>query len=143
MKTGIICSEFHKPLVEELYQGATAKLKEHSVRVVVTEWVPGAGEIPQASQWLIEKYQLDGLMTFGVLIQGETTHYESLCRILETGLISLQARYSLPIVFSVLMVENRLQAENRLGGAKGHRGEEAALALVKMLKLKYKIQNSN
>ena len=140
MKTGIICSEFHKPLVEKLYQGATAKLKEYSVEVAVTEWVPGAGEIPQASGWLIEKYSLDGLLALGVLIRGETTHYESLCRILEKGLINLQMRYSLPIVFSVLMVENRLQVENRLGGAKGHRGEAAAQTLVKMLNLKNKIQ---
>ena len=141
MKVVVVCSEFHRDLVEKLYTGARAKLLEHSVEIIAIEWVPGTGEIPQASHWLIEKHKPDGLLACGVIIRGETTHYESLCRILEKGLIYLQRHYSIPVIFSVLMVENRLQAENRLGGLKGHRGEEGALALMKMLKLKDQIKS--
>ena len=136
MKVGIVCSEFHKSLVERLYKGANAVFLKQSVKVDVIKWVPGAGEIPQASNWFITNYKLDGLLGLGVIIRGETSHYESLCRILEQGLINLQTCFSTPVVFSVLMVENHLQAENRLGGSKGHRGEEAALTLIKMIKLK-------
>ena len=133
---GIICSEFHKSLVERLYKGAEAVFLKQSVKIDTVKWVPGAGEIPQASGWLIKNFSLDGLLGLGVIIQGETSHHESLCRILEQGLISLQNRFSIPIVFSVLMVKNHLQAENRLGGSKGHRGEEAALTLTKMIHLR-------
>lgn len=140
-KVGVICSEFHKDLVEALYKGAATTLSEHSVKVAIQEWVPGAGEIPQVSRWLLKKCDLDGLLALGVVIRGETSHHESLCRILEKGLLSLQKECSLPVIFSVLMLENRFQAESRLGGPKGHRGCEAALALVKMLKLRKKIQN--
>lgn len=136
----VVCSEFHTDLVEKLYTGAREKLLEHGVEIIATEWVPGTGEIPQASGWLIEKHKPDGLLACGVIIRGETTHYESLCRILEKGLIYLQRHYSLPVIFSMLMVESHLQAENRLGGEKGHRGKEGALALVKMLKLKVQIK---
>ena len=139
LKVGVVCSEFHKDLVEALCRGAEAKLSEHSVKVAIREWVPGAGEIPQAGRWLLKKRKLDGLLALGVLIRGETSHYESLCRILEIGLLSLQKEFPLPVIFAVLMVENRGQAENRLGGSKGHRGHEAALALLKMIKLKQKI----
>lgn len=138
-RVGIVCSEFNKDLVVQLYEGAKKELLKQSVQIVVTEWAPGAGEIPQAGRWLIEKHKLDGLLACGVLIRGETAHFESLCRILEKGLIYLHTSFSLPVVFSVLMVENRDQAEKRLGGAKGHRGVEAAQVLIKMLDLKRKL----
>ena len=138
-RVGIICSEFNRDLVERLYEGAKKELLEQSIEIALTEWVPGAGEIPQAGKWLIEKHKPDGLLACGVIIRGETTHFESLCRILEKGLAYLQTNFSLPVIFSVLMLENRLQAEDRLGGTKGHRGVEAAQALIKMLKLKQKI----
>ena len=138
---GIVCSEFHKSLVEKLYRGADAVFLKQSVKVDIIKWVPGAGEIPQASNWVIKNFKLDGLLGLGVIIRGETSHYESLCRILEQGLVNLQSRFSIPVVFSVLMVENRLQAENRLGGPKGHRGEEGAFTLIKMIQLRNSLSN--
>ncbi|MCY4512469.1 MAG: 6,7-dimethyl-8-ribityllumazine synthase [Bdellovibrionales bacterium] len=138
-QVGIICSEFNRDLVEKLHEGAKKELLKHSIKIAITEWVPGAGEIPQACKWLIEKQKLDGILTCGAIIRGETCHFESLCRILEKGQFYLQTHFSLPVVFSILMLENRSQAENRLGGNKGHRGTEAAQTLIKMLQLKRKI----
>ena len=138
-QVGIVCSEFNRDLVEKLYEGAKNKLLKQSIDIALTEWVPGAGEIPQACKWLIEKHNLDGVLACGVIIKGETSHFESLCRFLEKGLIYLQTHFSLPIIFSVLMLENREQAESRLGGNKGHRGEEAAQALIQMIQLKRKL----
>ena len=138
-RVGIICSEFNRDLVEKLHEGAKKKLLKHSLDIAVTEWVPGAGEIPLACKWLMEKHKLDGVLACGVIIRGETSHFESLCGILEKGLVYLHTHFPLPVIFSVLMLENRAQAENRLGGDKGHRGVEAAQVLIKMLQLKRKI----
>lgn len=138
-QVGIVCSEFNRDLVEKLHEGAKKELLKSSNEIAVTEWVPGAGEIPQACRWLIERRKLDGILTCGAIIRGETGHFESLCRILERGLIDLQTHFSLPVVFSVLILENRSQAESRLGGNKGHRGIEAAQTLIKMLQLKRKL----
>ena len=138
-RVGIICSEFNRDLVEKLHEGAKKELLKHSLDIAVTEWVPGAGEIPLACKWLMEKHKLDGVLACGVIIHGETAHFESLCRILEQGLLYLQTHFSLSVVFSVLMLESRDQAENRLGGKKGHRGMEAAQTLIKMIQLKGKI----
>ena len=101
------------------------ELLKESVEIAATEHVPGAGEIPQAAGWLLDRknLKLDGLIATGVLIQGETSHYESLCRLLEHGLSRLQRRPSAPpVVFAVLMLKNRLQAESRIrtpGGPPG------------------------
>ena len=138
-QVGIVCSEFNRDLVEKLYEGAKNKLLKQSVNIALTQWVPGAGEIPQACKWLMEKHKLDGVLACGVIIRGETIHFESLCRILEKGLVYLQTHFSLPVIFSILMLESRKQAESRLGGNKGHRGEEAAQALIQMIQLKRKI----
>ena len=137
-RVGIICSEFNRDLVEKLHEGAKKEFLQHSLDIAVTEWVPGAGEIPLACKWLMEKHKLDGILACAVIIRGETPHFESLCRILEQGLIYLQTHFSSPVIFSVLMLEARSQAESRLGGNKGHRGIESAQALIKMIQLKGK-----
>ena len=139
-QVGVVCSEFNKVLVKKLYDGSKKTLLDQSVEIIKTVKVPGAGEIPQAGRWLIETYRPNGLLACGVILRGETAHFDSLCRILDSGLIHLQMRFPLPIVFSVLMVNNRSQAMARLGGSKGHRGTETARALIQMMKLK---QNFN
>ncbi len=133
-KIAIICSQFNKDLVESLYKDASAELM-HSIKKVQLDvyWVPGAGEIPLFTKWIIEQKKYDGLLTLGVIIRGETTHYDSLCRILEKSLWDLQKKYSLPVIFSILTVENRDQALYRI--QKG-RGKEHAKTLSQMIKLK-------
>ena len=103
-RVGIVCSEFNKDLVTKLYEGGMKALLRQSVQIIVTEWVPGVGEIPQASRWLIEKHKLDGLLACGALIRGETLHFESLCRFLEKALLNLQIDFSIPVIFSILML---------------------------------------
>ena len=136
LRVGIICSEFNGTLVKKLFDGAKETFLKQSVEIIKIMKVPGAGEIPQAGKWLLETYQPDGLLACGVILRGETSHFDSLCGILEKGLIYLQMNFPPPTVFSVLMAENRLQAEERLGGAKGHRGRESAKALIQMIQLR-------
>lgn len=140
-KVGIICSEFNKESVEGLYYLAKSELNSLGIKPHVVEWVPGAGEISLASEWLIKKHKLDGLIAFGLVIKGETDHYYFIKEILEKGLVHLQKTFSLPIIFSVLFVGNKTQAEERIQGKKS-RGKEAAQALYKMLELKQKIKKS-
>lgn len=139
VKAALVCSEFHKGLVERLHQGAKKGFSDYPVSAMAPLWVPGSGEIPLAARWLIEKEKPCGLLALGAVIQGETPHFESLRRILDQGLLSLQERFSIPIVFAVLFVESRAQAIDRLGGSKGHRGEQAARALCKMIALKKRL----
>ena len=94
-----------------------------------TEWVVGAMEIPQASRWLLESKEIDGILGLGVVIRGKTTHYESICRVLDRGLVDLQKEFRKPTVFSILTVENSSQAEKRLETPRVQEGAEALIDL--------------
>ncbi len=101
-------------------------------------WVPGAGEIPLAVKWAVENKKARAVLSLGVIIRGETSHYDFLCNLLKNALWDLQKTYSLPIVFSILMVENREQAEDRI---KSNRGAEGMRSLLQMMELEYCIKN--
>lgn len=102
-------------------------------------WLPGAGEIPLAAKWLIESKQAQAILALGVIIRGQTRHYDFLCKFLERALWDLQKTCLLPIIFSVLMVENRQQAEERI---KKKRGAEGMKSLLQMMELNYFIKQS-
>ena len=132
-KIGLVHAEFNLDFVTKLYKGALEELQEQGHQPLVIHKTPGVGELPLMTHWMLKKYKLDAVLACGVLIRGETSHYESLCRILENGLIHLQMHYSTPIIFSVIQAENHEQVRERLGGKKGHRGKQGAKALLQML----------
>ena len=96
-------------------------------------WVPGAGEIPLTVKWVIENKKAQAVLALGVIIRGQTTHYDFLCNLLKNALWDLQKTYLIPIIFSVLAVENRQQAEERI---KKGRGAEGMKSLIQMIELK-------
>ena len=144
----VICSEFNENLVKELYQSAKEEFKEHSQFFssyypqceLKTVKVPGAGEIPLAVQWLIEDLQktqtvnLIAVLALGVIIKGQTGHYDFLNGLLQKALWDLQKTHSLPIVVSVLLLENRDQAKQRIVRAK-----ESMNSLTQMIKLRHNL----
>ena len=165
----VICSEFNKKLVEELYQTAREEFKRHSSFVsthypqceLKPIWTPGAGEIPLTVKWVIEQShstqslsenptpihknnqksipsQLIGVLALGVIIKGQTGHYDFLKGFLQNALWDLQKTYSLPILFSVLLLENREQAKKRVIRAK-----ETMSSLIQMIRLKQDLMKKN
>lgn len=137
MKIGILCSQFNSDLVKVMYEDALQVFKKNNFKTE-TFFVPGAGEIPQASKWVLESQSSwDGLLALGVIVQGETSHYDFLVRLIEKSLWDLQKSYSLPLVFSILMVESKLQAKQRIVDKK--RGQADAQVLIDMIELKNKL----
>ncbi len=137
-KIAIVCSEFNKDLVESLYEESSGELIRSIKGVQLdTYWVPGAGEIPLFMKWLLKQGNYSGALALGVIIRGETTHYDSLCRFLEISLWDLQKEYLLPLIFSILTVENKDQAINRI--QKG-RGKKVIKTLTQMIRLKDHLQ---
>lgn len=174
----VICSEFNKKLVEELYCAAEKEFKDHSQFfsshypqcALKQTWAPGAGEIPLTAKWLIEQNEklasspcssktqeqnrdshsskiqeqnassrrLIGVLALGVIIKGQTGHYDFLKSFLQKALWDLQKTYSLPILFSVLLLENREQAQARIVRAK-----ETMNSLIQMIKLKQSLSTNS
>ena len=70
----------------------------------------------------------------GCIIKGETDHNEYISYAVSYGIMKISLELGIPITFGILTVDNLVQALNRAGGKYGNKGEEAAKALIKILK---------
>lgn len=136
-KIGVVTSRFNEKVTSPLCDGALGQLTKLGINEeqIVNVSVPGAVEVPAAAKWLLDG-GCDAVVALGAVIRGETTHYDYVCSSVERGCTQLQLEYGKPVVFGVLTTENGEQAFARIGGAKGHKGEEAAEVAVEMLNLK-------
>jgi 6,7-dimethyl-8-ribityllumazine synthase len=138
---GIVASRFNSRVVELLVSGAVDCLRRHGVDPadILVVRVPGAWEIPQAAEELAEpaegKPKLDGLIALGVVIRGETPHFDYICSQCTRGLGAVSKKHRLPVGFGVLTCDTSQQAEERAGGKAGNKGWEAALAAIEMADL--------
>ncbi|HLX07100.1 MAG TPA: 6,7-dimethyl-8-ribityllumazine synthase [Thermoanaerobaculia bacterium] len=78
---------------------------------------------------------LDGLIALGVVIRGETPHFDFLARECTAGIARVAERHGLPVAYGVLTCDTTEQAEERAGGKAGNKGWEAALAALEMADL--------
>jgi 6,7-dimethyl-8-ribityllumazine synthase len=138
---GIVASRFNSRVVELLVAGAVDCLRRHGVDPgdILVVRVPGAWEIPQAAEELADpgegKPKLDGLIALGVVIRGETPHFDYICSQCTRGLGAVSKKHRIPVGFGVLTCDTSQQAEERAGGKAGNKGWEAALAAIEMADL--------
>ena len=136
----IIRTEWNAAIIDELEKGCVNTLKQQGVDTIKIIEVPGAVEIPFAIQkyWALHKYKddrPDAFIAFGCVIRGGTPHFEYVCDSVTSGITQLNLALPIPVIFGVLTVDNQQQAEERIGGIHGHKGEEAAITALKMISL--------
>jgi 6,7-dimethyl-8-ribityllumazine synthase len=98
-------------------------------------WVPGAFELPLAARTVALTGRYAAVIALGVVIRGETAHFDHICRSAASGLTAVGLETGVPCAFGVLTTENRAQAEARSGGDVGNAGADAADAAVVMANL--------
>ncbi|PBN45190.1 6,7-dimethyl-8-ribityllumazine synthase [Sphingobium sp. D43FB] len=132
----IVEARFYDHLNDLLIEGATAALDEegHKYEVVT---VPGALEIPGAVALAAETGRYDGFIAIGVVIRGETYHFEVVSNESARGLMALSMD-GIPIGNGILTVENEAQALTRAKMTEKDKGGEAAKAAIAMLGLRQK-----
>jgi len=130
----IVEARFYAHLNDLLLQGAQAALEAagHSHETIT---VPGALEIPAAVALAAETGRYDGFVALGVVIRGETYHFEVVSNESARGLMALTLD-GLPIGNGILTVENEAQALTRARPDEKNKGGEAAIAAIAMLELK-------
>ncbi len=130
----IVEARFYDQLNDMLIAGAKAALEKagHSVDVVT---VPGALEIPGAIALADETGRYDGYVAIGVVIRGETYHFEIVAGESARGIMALTMD-GIAIGNGILTVENEAQALVRADPAHKDKGGEAAKAAIAMLDLK-------
>jgi 6,7-dimethyl-8-ribityllumazine synthase len=127
----ILASRYHREVTEKLVAGAKKELERRSVSYRLF-WLPGAYEIPQASQAAAVSGEFDGIVTLGCLIRGETSHFEFIAQTVATALDTVGRTTGVAVSFGVLTVDSMAQALARAGGAEGNKGQEAAAAAVEL-----------
>ena len=130
----IVEARFYAHLNDLLLQGVRAALEEagHAHETIT---VPGALEIPAAVAMAAETGQYDGFVALGVVIRGETYHFEVVSNESARGLMALTLD-GIPIGNGILTVENEAQALTRAKPDEKNKGGEAAKAAVAMFELK-------
>jgi len=137
-KVGIVVSEWNESITNNLFEGAKKALLENGVPEsnILVRHVPGAFELPLASQFMLDYTNVDGVIAIGVVIQGETRHFDFVCQGATKGLMDVMLEYNSPISFCLLTDNNIQQSIDRSGGIHGNKGIESAIACLKMIALK-------
>jgi 6,7-dimethyl-8-ribityllumazine synthase len=131
----IVASRYHEEIIEDLVKGASQTLESLGVKGddISTVWVPGSFEIPLAAHAVAQYQKMDAILCLGVIIKGETRHDQYIAQEVARGISGVAHTSGIPVVFGVLTTETLEQAKARAGGAKGHKGVEAAETAVSMI----------
>ena len=137
---GIVVSEWNTPVTESLLKGAIDTLIAAGMREddIIVEYVPGTVELTFGAKVLIEETLVHAVIVLGCVIQGETRHFDYVCDSVTQGVTKLNLNYPTPVIFGVLTTNNQEQAEARAGGTHGNKGEDCAIAALKMIDLQQK-----
>ena len=130
----IVEARFYDHLNDLLIAGARAALEDagHKVEVIT---VPGALEIPGTIAIAAEAGRYDGYVALGVVIRGETYHFEIVAGESARGIMALTMDGT-AIGNGILTVENEAQALTRARPDEKDKGGEAAKAAMALLELK-------
>ena len=138
-KVAIISSSWHLDICNDLIAGAKRALTEAQVGTVEVQFVPGSFEIPLAAQYAFEA-GFDAVVALGLVLKGETPHFDYVCQGVTQGVIDVSLKHSKPIGYGVLMCNDLDQAIDRCGRAtsKEDKGYDSAVAALELLHLQKK-----
>ena len=136
LRVAVVASRFNEGFCERLLAGALGELAAQGVAAcdVATVRVPGALEIPMALQWLAQSGRFDALVALGVVIRGETYHFDLVANESSRGVMEVQLESGVPVANGIITTESEAQAEARIG-----KGAEAARVAVEMARLRARI----
>ena len=138
MEFAVCVATFYEEIAERLLNGAAEgfDLGGVSEASVHTYRVPGSFELPFAAKLCAESGRFAAVANLGVVIRGETTHYDHVCAEVAAGTQRVQLDTGLPVAFGVITAENMDQALARSGGGKRDQGRGAAVVAMRMALLK-------
>jgi 6,7-dimethyl-8-ribityllumazine synthase len=136
MRFAIVIGRFYEELAERLVVSARGLFEEAGAEAVDVFDVPGAFELPLAALTIAQSGRYDGIACLGAVIRGETSHYDYVCREAARGIQEVMLRTGVPCGYGVLTVDNMDQALARAGGGKRNQGEDAAVAVLALARIR-------
>ncbi|MCH1486694.1 MAG: 6,7-dimethyl-8-ribityllumazine synthase [Alphaproteobacteria bacterium] len=134
-KVLIVEARFYEDMADALAEGAAAILDAAGVTYERVS-VPGVLEVPVAIKYAADSNAYDGYVALGVVIRGETTHYEIVCNESARALMELGIKDQLPIGNGIQTVENSDQAWARCKMSEKDKGGDAAKATLALMGLR-------
>jgi len=137
LRIAVVASRFNETICKRLVEGALQALARHGVADddVSLTWVPGAFEIPAVAQRIASSGEVDAVVTIGVVIRGDTAHFDYVAGPAATGVSQVALATGVPVAFGVLTTETTEQASERAGGKLGNKGYDAAVTAIEMATL--------
>jgi 6,7-dimethyl-8-ribityllumazine synthase len=126
MNALIVYSRFNEDITTPLLEECIKGFREQSIEPKVIE-VPGAVEIPLMIQKALESGDYDAVVALGCVIKGDTDHYDAVCEMCSTGIMDVMLTFGVPVVFEVLMVDEKQKAVDRIS-----KGYNAAFMATEM-----------
>ncbi len=138
MSIGIVAARYNQELVDALLADVVDRLKAAGVPEDALEVVrvPGSNEVPLAISYQVAAGKFDACIALGVIIRGETPHYELIATSSSNALQHIAIDSGVPVINGIIAAENESQAEERCRGegCKGPEFTQAALEMAQLVK---------
>lgn len=136
-KIAIVISEFNEEICKRLLDGCIKTLKKCGIFLENIEviWVPGAFEIPLIAQKVLIKHDIDAVIGLGAVIKGDTPHFDFVCNECARGIMNVQLKTGLPVIFGVITSETPEQALERSAKNENNKGHQSAIAAIEMINI--------
>jgi 6,7-dimethyl-8-ribityllumazine synthase len=131
LRVAIVAARYHPEITGALVDGALRCLKDAGAPDVDISWVPGAFELPLASQ-TVARAGAQAVVAVGCIIRGDTPHFEVVARESASGLMRVMLETHVPIGNAILTVETLAQAAERSDATDANKGWEAAASAIEM-----------
>ena len=133
---GVVVSKWNSNITENLFKGALKTLIDCGVKMgdINKIDVPGSFELVYGAK-IAARSKPSAIICLGSIIKGETRHFDFVCQSVSNGIMDLNIKLDIPVIFGVLTDDNMQQAINRSGGKYGNKGVEAAVTAIKMAHL--------
>ena len=144
LRFAVAVARFNAHVTGKLYDGCQEELLGRGAAVgdVETVEAPGCFELPLIAKALASTGRFDAVICLGAVIRGDTPHFEYVAAATATGIQQAALDTDVPVIFGVLTTDNDEQAAERVGGAAGHKGREAALTAIEMAQTMRRIRQA-
>ena len=134
LKITLVVSEWHSEITNKLFEGAKNLLiKNGLIEENIKRFnVPGSFELIYGCR-IAQNNDQHAVIAVGCVIKGETPHFDFICNAVSIGIKDLNILYKTPVIFCVLTDNNIEQSFERSGGKHGNKGEDSALAALKLI----------
>ena len=143
-RIAILKSKWYPEIVERLSSTCEGVLAERGFDRVEVHTLPGSLELPLAAADLLASRggdEIDAVICFGVIVKGETLHFEMITTECMRGLGNVMLEYRVPVIVEVLPVFNIDDARARAGDDEYNKGYEAAAAAIEMIAWRRSLPN--